>query len=83
MPHGRQHVRRRTLKGGRLNYRDGPAAVECVIRNLSERGARLHVADIRSIPSEFVLTFDADGTSRSCFVKWRRGDSLGVEFVAP
>jgi hypothetical protein len=75
-------VRRRTLKGGRLTYDGGERNTECVIRNLSDGGARIQVADIRKVPSEFVLTFDADGSQRNCFVRWRRGDSLGVEFIA-
>ena len=79
---GRIDVRRRTLKGGRLSFDDGLGNTECVIRNLSPGGARIQVANIRSVPSEFVLTFDADGSSRPCFVRWRRGDSLGVEFIA-
>ena len=78
----RRDLRQRTLKGARLSYDDGVRERRCVVRDLSDRGARIEVADIRTIPSEFVLTFDTDGVARTCFVKWRRGDSLGVEFIA-
>ena len=77
----RKLVRRRTLRGGRLAYDDGAQTAECLIRDLSETGARVRVADIRRFPSELVLSFDGRPGSRSCFVKWRRGDALGLVFT--
>lgn len=77
----RKFVRHRTLKSGRLAYDEGSRTTECLIRDLSEGGARIQVADIRRIPSELVLSFGDGSRSRSCFVRWRRGDALGIEFT--
>ena len=56
MENRRHHVRRRTLKGGHLTYDDNAHSAECLIRDLSEIGARVQVADVRSIPSDLTLT---------------------------
>jgi two-component system chemotaxis response regulator CheY len=77
----RRHVRHRVVKGGQLAYGKGAHAVDCVIRDLSESGARIQVANAQDIPAEFVLSFDDGGTSRPCVARWRRSHDLGVEFT--
>jgi PilZ domain len=77
----RKFVRRLTLKGGRLAYDCGSQTTDCLIRDLSEGGARIQVADVHCIPSELLLSFDDGRGSRSCFVRWRRGNALGIEFT--
>jgi len=77
----RKFVRRRTLKGGRLAYDNGSQTTDCLIRDLSEGGAKIQVADVHRIPSELVLSFGDGRGSRPCFVRWRRGDALGIEFT--
>jgi hypothetical protein len=81
MENRRYHVRRRTLKGGRLTYDDNTRSAECLIRDLSDIGARVQVADVRSIPSDLTLSFDDGKASRRGFVKWRRGAMLGIAFT--
>ena len=81
MQNRRQFARHRTLKGGLLTYDENSQRTECLIRDLSEGGARLQVLDRRHVPSELTLSFDDGRASRPCFVKWRRGDVLGIEFT--
>jgi two-component system, chemotaxis family, chemotaxis protein CheY len=76
----RRHVRRRVVKGGQLVYAHGASTTECLIRDLSESGARIQVANAQDIPAEIVLSFDDGRASRPCMVKWRRNNELGVEF---
>lgn len=61
---------------------DGSGRSEpCILRNVSHTGARVACTAPQAIPDRFVLAFSAEGTvSRECFVVWRSGLELGVEF---
>src|SRR5882672_9282724 len=78
MEERRRFPRHRTLKGGQIHFNGH--SVECLIRDLSEGGAGLRVANTRGIPSEIDLTFDDGHTALGSFVKWRSDFALGVEF---
>jgi len=81
MENRRHFVRHRTLKGGRLVYDEAAQSAECSIRDLSEQGARVEVTDNQRVPSEVVLCFDDGRPFRQCFVRWRRGGVLGMQFT--
>lgn len=72
--------RHRTLKGGRIIFNAGRSTIDCQIRNLSSRGAKLEVTSVVGIPNTFDLMIGADGTLQSCRVAWRTLKELGVEF---
>ena len=56
-------------------------SVPCVVRNLSNTGARITAPRIQSLPDEFVL--ELSGTrDRACRVVWRTKTELGVAFAA-
>ena len=54
---------------------------DCMITDISERGARLF-SEIE-MPERFVLSLSGDGhcIRRECRVVWRLGGELGVEFL--
>lgn len=75
----RQTQRRTTLKGGRIVFNAGRSTIDCKVRNLSPRGAKLQVASVVGIPDTFDLVLE--GTSgQPCRVAWRTLKELGVEF---
>lgn len=54
----------------------------CVVRDISDTGARLIGADIDAIRGSFVLTIQGKTTEpRVCEVVWRRHRVIGVRFV--
>jgi hypothetical protein len=55
-------------------------AAECVIRDVSKRGARLRVDNIAAVPPEFELVWSG-GHRRVVKVRWRRKGEVGVTFV--
>lgn len=56
--------------------------LHCSIDDVSEGGAKLTVQNVRSVPDSFVLRFSLTSQShRSCAVRWRGRDDLGVQFV--
>lgn len=76
----RKTPRLRTLKGGSILFGVAPA-VDCVIRNLSQDGAALDVANPFSIPDEFALLIKPERVKRNCRVVWRSETLIGVQFV--
>ena len=78
--HQRQNeVRHRVLKGARIAFKDRAATIDCVIRNLSVRGACLIVETPVGIPDSFELLLD-HASVRNCRVAWRKATQIGVEF---
>ncbi|MCZ6859151.1 MAG: PilZ domain-containing protein [Alphaproteobacteria bacterium] len=72
--------RRKTLGNGVIYFASGSYAMDCVILDLSESGARIRPADAPTCPDEFLL--DSKEVGRVfCEVMWRRNDLIGVRFV--
>jgi hypothetical protein len=63
----------------------GRPPVGCVIRDMSDAGARLMITSpINFLPRKFSLWLDKDGkVQRECDVVWMRPPHLGVSFAAP
>jgi hypothetical protein len=71
--------RMRTLKGARLIVTGGPP-IPCLVRNISETGARIQITE-PVLHNVFVLVFDDEAwPPRTCRVVWRREGGLGVTF---
>lgn len=56
--------------------------VNCVIRDLSDTGAKLGVAEAATIPVEFDLWLVQRKLKLRARLKWRRGNFAGVAFSA-
>lgn len=76
----RTERRNRVFKGGRIVFHRGDSSIDCIIRDLSEAGAKLRVESIIGIPDEFELQ-SSDGHSWHCRVRWRKAAELGVQFT--
>jgi hypothetical protein len=78
MDERRDKARHRVLKAGTIEF--GGGAISCTVRNLSDTGAALDVTSPVGIPDRFTLFVQADGTSLSCTVVWRKEKRIGVRF---
>jgi hypothetical protein len=74
--------RRNTMIVASIVYDGGRSHVDCVIRNLSESGAKLEVATVRGIPPSFDLMVPGH-RPQHCRVVWRALKQMGVQFVGP
>lgn len=72
--------RRTTLKGGKIVFNAGRSTIDCTVRNMSSKGAKLQVASVVGIPETFDLVL-ASNSRQACRVKWRTLKELGVEFA--
>jgi hypothetical protein len=56
------------------------ATIDCMVRNLSDRGACLAVESSIGIPDSFDLVLN-NGSVRDCRVTWRKATKIGAEFA--
>lgn len=75
----REHVRARSFLGAKIVLVGGFSVLDCIVKDISESGARLKLQNTVSVPETFRLLF-SDGRSYDATVKWRRIDSIGVKF---
>jgi hypothetical protein len=72
---------RSRLREGLLADRPGRVLVECRIRNLSKRGARLHLERDRPLPRAFLLTEGGTRRTFRALLAWQIGRDAGVRLI--
>jgi hypothetical protein len=77
----RSQPRHRVLKGAIIRFNKGYGAFECVVRNLSENGAKLTFGETSAVPVAFELKTAGDEQIHEARVRWRSPDSVGVSFA--
>lgn len=76
----RQELRRKTLLSGRIEFFDR-SVFDCVIRNLSERGARISCDQQVALPDVFDLILVKRRTRKRVRAVWRDEDGIGLTFL--
>jgi len=75
----RQNSRIRVLKGAKIVL--GTSSVlDCIVRDLTNRGARILISNALELPDTVSVTFDNGRTCRPCRLAWRTLGETGVEF---
>jgi hypothetical protein len=74
--------RRNTMIEATIVFDGGRTRMRCIIRNLSDTGAKLEVASVTRIPRTFDLLVDKV-RPQACTVVWRSVKELGVQFMGP
>ena len=66
-----------------VDFGPGSRVQPCVVKDMSDTGARLVLTSGGLAPAEFVLHFAIDGSvGRRCEVRWQRSGEIGVKFTA-
>ncbi|MGZ5876386.1 MAG: PilZ domain-containing protein [Bradyrhizobium sp.] len=71
--------RHRVLKRGSLAF-NGGGAMDCIVRNLSQTGARIEIASPVGVPEVFTLVIESDHFKRRCHAIWSSERRIGVAF---
>ena len=79
----RKIPRRRVLKEGKIVYADGLRVLDCTIRDFSEQGARLLIANTVGLPDTFTLFEKSSGLLYPASIAWRQTNAVGVRFAGP
>ncbi len=80
MDNRRRTARNKTFLQGRMLFNGGRSSVDCVIRDISEFGARLKFSCSIPTPDHFELYIPNRDERREAFVQWRRDDEVGISF---
>lgn len=68
------------LKDGTISYSMGRKSMPCFVQDISETGARMQVASVDHVPSNFKLSIESEDFSIDCIVVWRSDNEVGVIF---
>jgi hypothetical protein len=61
----RETRRQKVLKSAKIAF-DSGGGIDCVVRNISDGGARLDVESPIGLPASFTLLIEADQVTRRC-----------------
>ena len=73
--------RRRTFLGARIEFDNRISTMDCVVRDVSETGARLALASPVVLPETFSLIIEPQNKRYRARVKWQRLTVVGVQFA--
>ena len=80
MQERRSITRSRVLKGAKIII-GSASTIDCVVRNVTNSGARVQIANTIDLPETLELTLDAGFTIRPCRVAWRSVTETGLQFI--
>ena len=75
----RQSIRHRVFKEGRIII-EGHSTINCVVRDLSDAGAKLRVQSTIDLPHAFDLLIVTGGLVFHSTRVWQTDDLIGVKF---
>jgi hypothetical protein len=77
----RLQPRRNTMIIAVAVFDGGRTRLDCVIRDLSDGGAKLEFATVRGVPQTFDLMVPGH-RPHQCRVRWRALKEMGVQFMS-
>ncbi len=75
-------LRRRTFLRGRIEFNNRYSTMDCVVRDITEKGARLVVKGDDVLPAIIELVLPLKSRSHRAEIIWRKGFECGVQFLA-
>jgi len=72
--------RLKALLAAKISFNNGQSTLDCLIRNLSDTGAKLIVSAAVTLPECFDLIIPQKSETRRARIAWRRGEEIGVRF---
>ena len=78
----RKAARHRLLKSAKTILQDEGVVHDCIVFDLSVRGALIELKDAAAIPPEITLYFGT-GNMFHAQCRWQEGKRLGLEFLQP
>jgi hypothetical protein len=73
-------LRKRSFLQGRLYFNNRRSSLDCLVRDISDQGAKLKVSDSIAIPEFVELHIPNKDETYRAKVQWRTGFEIGVTF---
>jgi hypothetical protein len=80
MSERRQTSRQKSFLRGRVIFNKGRFSLDCMVRDLSNLGARIIFADNVNVPDIVDLHIPQRNKTARALVTWRHGDEIGIAF---
>jgi len=81
MEERRKAPRARAYLPARVVFNSKNSTKDCLVRNLTEEGARIVFEDSKAIPEEFEFLIPTKQDHRQARMVWRHGSDAGVLFL--
>lgn len=78
----RTEYRRRALMAGTLRFKTRSGTLSCVVRDLSETGAKLVISSPMWIPEQFELEIQHQDMRIDARPVWRGATEMGIAFIS-
>ena len=75
-------VRHKTFIKGRIFFNNGLSSMDCIVRDLTERGSRLEVSETIALPDVFELYLPNKDEYFHAKVEWRKGNGVGISWAS-
>jgi PilZ domain len=76
----RSNTRRRSFLRAKVLFPNKAATMDCLVRDISETGARLDIGSQAVIPERFDLHIPQKGVTHRAVIRWRALEEMGVAF---
>jgi hypothetical protein len=76
----RRTARQKSFLRGTIHFNNRRSAIDCLVRDISQYGARLTFADSVTVPDVVDLYIPQKDQTLRCHVIWRNGPEAGVAF---
>src|SRR5262249_31953041 len=83
MQERRDRHRSRVLWAGKVSFNRRQSVLDCVVRNMSDTGAKLAVTASAFVPREFELMVPKRQAAYRARIIWRQSDEVGIAFETP
>lgn len=77
----RLYARQKSFLQGRIYFNNRRSSIDCLIRDLSENGARLKFSEAITVPEAMELYIPNREEMHRARVEWRNGNEMGVSFT--
>ena len=77
----RSTVRAKSLFRGLIHLNNRRTTLDCIIRNVSDQGARLDLANGHLAPERFDIVVPQKRRTYKAQLAWRADDRIGVRFI--
>lgn len=81
MSERRNTTRKKAFLQGRIYFNNRRSALDCLIRDISDTGAKLIFSDSVQTPDSIELYVPQKEQTLRAEVQWRRGEEIGVSFT--
>jgi hypothetical protein len=78
----RLYLRHKTFIKGRIYFNNRLSSMDCIVRDLTDKGSRLEVSESVALPDVFEIYLPNKDEYFHAKVEWRRGNLLGISWAA-